>query len=266
MSILNRNSVRTFGRGTQPMLFAHGFGCDQSMWQHITPAFEEHYRIVTFDYVGCGRSDKSCYDPIRYSTLEGYAEDILEVCSVLGLRDVIFVGHSVSGMIGMLAASRRPGVFSRIIMLGPSACYINDVDYKGGLDRGTIDSIVASIEAGGDEWAEQLAPVVMGNPDRPDLAAELSSLFCELSPEVAQQFAKATFYTDSRAQLSSLQVPTLIMQCTNDVVAPDAAGQFIYEAVPGSKLVKLSATGHVPQVSAPEETVRVMQAYLNEAG
>lgn len=262
MNIIDRNNVKVFGKGTQPMMFAHGFGCDQTMWRYITAAFEEHYKIVLFDYVGCGKSDMSCYDPADYSSLEGYAQDVIDICHALQLRDVILVGHSVSGMIGAMAARQEPHRFSRIIMLGPSACYINDVNYKGGLERNMVEGIIASIESGSGEWPHQLGPVVMGNPDRPELADELISLFCNVAPEVARQFARATFLTDSRASLSGLNVPTLILQCTNDIVAPEEAGAFIHKHVPDSTFIKMKATGHVPQVSAPEETVQIMKSYL----
>jgi sigma-B regulation protein RsbQ len=266
MNVLTRNNVKIFGSGSQPILFAHGFGCDQTMWRHITRDFEEHYKIVLFDYVGCGQSNKSCYDPIQYSTLDGYAQDVLDICRALNLQEVIFAGHSVSGMIGLLAAELEPNRFSRIIMLGPSACYINDPHYKGGLEKEMVDGILTAIDAGTPDWAHQLAPVIMGNPDRPQLAAELSSLFCKVEPEVASLFARATFLTDSRSKLAGFSIPTLIMQCAQDVVAPEAAGQYIHEQLPASILIKLQATGHVPQLSAPEETVAVMKEYLAAEG
>lgn len=262
MDVLARNNVKVFGSGTQSMLFAHGFGCDQTMWRFITPAFEDHYRIILFDYVGCGASDKSCYDPADYSSLDGYAQDVLDICHTLSLRDIVFVGHSVSGMVGMLAAQLEPARFSRIVMLGPSACYINDPQYKGGLEREMVNGILSTIDAGNTDWAHNLAPVIMGNTDRPELALELSSLFCELEPKVASQFARATFLTDSRSKLQELEIPTLIMQCAEDVVAPEAAGEFLHKNIRGSKLVKLQATGHVPQISAPAETIQVMRNYL----
>lgn len=262
MDILFRNNVRSFGQGVQPMLFAHGFGCDQTMWRFITPAFEDTYRIVLFDYVGCGRSDRSCYDPLRYSSLEGYAQDVLDVCKALHLNSVIFVGHSVSGMIGMLAASKEPSRFSKIMMLGPSACYINDPHYNGGLDKSAVDQILNAIDCGKKDGMDQLAIQIMGNTDRPQLAAELSSLFCELDPKVARLFAQVTFLSDSRQKLHELNVPTLIMQCSQDVVAPPEAGSFLHEHIRNSILVKLNATGHVPQMSAPDETISVMKDYL----
>ncbi len=262
MNIIARNNVQVSGKGKQPMLFAHGFGCDQTMWRHIVPAFEESYKVIVFDYVGCGASDKSCYDPADYSSLEGYAQDVLDVCKALDLRDVIFVGHSVSGMIGAMAATWEPRRFSKIIMLGPSACYINDPHYKGGLEHEMVNGIISSIDSGTQDWAGNLGPVVMGNADRPELAAELVSLFCSVAPEVASQFARATFLTDSRQKLSQVTVPTLIMQCAEDIVAPEAAGAFIHQQITGSTFIKMRATGHVPQMSAPEETISTMKEYL----
>lgn len=266
MNILTRNNVRVFGNGNQPMLFAHGFGCDQTMWRYITPAFEVDYRIVLFDYVGCGGSDKASYDPIRYSNLEGYAQDVLDVCKALHLKDVIFVGHSVSGMVGTLAANMAPEYFSRIIMLGPSACYINDLPhYNGGFEQEDINGLLHAIECGSDEWAYKFGPAVMGNPDRPELAAELSTLFCSLEPKIARQFAEVTFCTDSREAVKMLNTPTLIMQCSDDMVAPPAAGEYLHQSIHRSTLARLEAKGHVPQMSAPDETILVMKSYLRDA-
>lgn len=264
MNILTRNNVRTFGKGSRPMLFAHGFGCDQTMWRFITPAFEDYFRIVLFDYVGCGASDKSSYDPVRYSELNGYAEDVLEVCRALGLDDVIFIGHSVSGMIGMLAAIKEPQRFSKMVMLGPSACYINDLpDYQGGFDRRDVDGILGGIESGSPAWAESLSAAVMGNPLRPELAAELSDLFCELEPDIALRFAQATFCTDSRSELEKLRLPTLIVQSEDDVVAPPAAVEYVHKHIAGSKFARVHAKGHVPQMSAPDETINAIRDYLD---
>lgn len=262
MDIRIRNNVKVFGQGVQPMLFAHGFGCDQTMWRFITPAFEDVYRVILFDYVGCGKSAQSCYDPMRYSSLEGYAQDVLDICEELHLNSVVFVGHSVSGMIGMLAAKKEASRFSKILMLGPSACYVNNPNYRGGLDRHVVDSILKSINLGTKDWAYHLAPLIMGNIDRPQLAAELSSLFCELDPTVARIFAEASFLSDSRTHLQELTVPTLIMQCTDDMVAPPAAGDYLHEHIKGSVLVKLDATGHMPHMTAPDETINVMKDYL----
>jgi sigma-B regulation protein RsbQ len=264
MNILTRNNVRVFGAGDQAMLFAHGFGCDQTMWRFITPAFEEKFRIVLFDYVGCGQSDKSYYDPMRYSDLEGYAQDVLDVCHALKLKDAIFVGHSVSAMIGMLAANQRPGLFSKMVMLGPSACYINDLPhYEGGFDRSSIDGLLEAMEAGNSAWAENLGAMVMGNPERPELASELISLFCELDPEVAQQFARATFCADNRQELPGMKLPTLVVQTSDDIVAPPAAVGYVHQNIPGSRLTMLQARGHVPQMSAPDETIKALKDFLD---
>jgi sigma-B regulation protein RsbQ len=232
------------------------------MWRFITPAFEDVYRVILFDYVGCGKSASSCYDPLRYSSLEGYAQDILDICEELHLNSVVFVGHSVSGMIGMLAAKTEPSRFSKILMLGPSACYINAPDYRGGFDREEVEHILDSINSGKKDWAYHLAPLIMGNIDRPQLAAELSTLFCDLDPKVARIFAEATFLTDNRIHLHELTVPTLIMQCSDDLVAPPAAGDYVHQHIKGSVLVKLDATGHMPQMTAPDETINVMKDYL----
>jgi sigma-B regulation protein RsbQ len=263
MSVLGRNNVKVFGRGTQPMLFAHGFGCDQNMWRFVTPAFERDYRIVLFDYVGSGKSDLSAYDPARYATLDGYADDVLEVCRALDLRDVLFVGHSVSSMVGVLAANREPDRFSRLIMVGPSPRYINDgPDYVGGFERGDIEGLLETMEKNYIGWANFLAPAIMKNPDRPELSQELEASFCSTDPVIARRFAEATFFADNRADLSAVRVPSLIMQCSDDMIAPLAVGDYLNRALPGSTLVVLSATGHCPHMSHPDETIRVIQEYL----
>ncbi len=262
MDVLRRNNVRCFGNGFRPMLFAHGFGCDQSMWRYITPAFEDAYRIILFDYVGCGKSDLASYDSLRYSSLEGYAQDILDICQALHLRDVTFVGHSVSSMTGIIAAKKRPELFNRMIMLGPSACYINEPGYEGGFNRQDLDKLLKIIGVG-TEWADGLGKAVMANPKRPELAMELISLFCDLDPAVARQFAQVTFLSDSRSMLAEHGIPTLIMQCSDDVVAPISAGEYIKERIQEGALVQLQATGHFPQMSAPDETISTIWDYLD---
>lgn len=263
MSIIARNNVRTFGRGTQPMLFVHGFGCDQNMWRFITPAFENDYRIVQFDYVGAGKSDVSAYDEARYSTLAGYAQDVLDVCHALDLQDVIFVGHSVSGMVGVLAANREPERFARLVMVGPSPRYVNDEpDYVGGFERKDIDGLLETMERNYIGWANFLAPAVIKNADRPELAQELVVSFCSTDPVIARRFAEATFLSDNRADLSAVSVPSLIMQCSDDMIAPLDVGTYLERNLPGSTLRVLSATGHCPHMSHPDETVDVIKQYL----
>ena len=257
-----RFNVRTFGAGAVPMVFAHGFGCDQNMWRFVTPAFERDYRIVLFDYPGHGNSDRSGYDPARHSTLDGYAADVLEICGALDIRRGVFVGHSVSAMIGALVCIRAPERFESLIMIGPSPRYINDDAYIGGFNRADVDELLESIESNYLGWSSTMAPLVMGRPDRPELGQELTNSFCRTDPEIARQFARATFLGDNRADLPRIAARTLILQCANDVIAPDTVGRYVHEHVPNSTLVMMRATGHCPNLSAPEETIAAMRAFL----
>jgi sigma-B regulation protein RsbQ len=262
-NVLTRNNVKVFGRGTQPMLFAHGFGCDQNMWRFVTPAFEDDYRIVLFDYVGSGKSDLRAYDATRYATLGGYAQDVLDVIHALDLHEVIFVGHSVSSMVGVLAANREPERFARLVLVGPSPRYINDPpSYVGGFDRSDIEGLLETMEKNYIGWANFLAPAIMKNPERPELSQELEASFCSTDPVIARRFAEATFFADNRADLASVRVPSLIMQCSEDMIAPAEVGDYLHEAIPGSTLRVLKATGHCPHMSHPEETVEVIREYL----
>ena len=262
-AILARNNVKVFGHGAQPMLFAHGFGCDQNMWRFVAPAFADDYRIVLFDYVGSGKSDLSAYDPKRYSSLEGYAEDVLDVCHALELRDVIFVGHSVSSVIGVLAANREPELFDRLILVGPSPRYINDApDYVGGFERADIEGLLETMEKNYIGWANFLAPAIMKNPDRPELSQELEASFCSTDPVIARRFAEATFFADNRPDVAKVQHPSLILQCSEDMIAPTEVGEYLHRSMPGSTLKLLAATGHCPHMSHPEETIRVIREYL----
>jgi len=265
-AIIARNNVRVFGHGTQPMLFAHGFGCDQNMWRFVTPAFADDYKIVLFDYVGSGKSDVKQYDPARYASLAGYAQDVLDVCHALDLHDVIFVGHSVSSMVGVLAANQEPERFSRLVMVGPSARYINDPPYVGGFERADIEGLLDTMEKNFIGWANFLAPAVMKNPDRPELSAELEQSFCSTDPIIARRFAEATFFADNREDLPSVRVPSLIMQCSDDMIAPLAVGDYLKDALPNSTLRVLHATGHCPHMSHPEETIAVIREYLTGVG
>jgi sigma-B regulation protein RsbQ len=261
-SVQARNNVVIGGHGTQPMLFAHGFGCDQTMWRFVTPAFEHDYRIVLFDYVGSGKSDWSAYDPERYSTLEGYARDVLEICQELDLRDVIFVGHSVSSMVGVLAANQEPERFSDLILIGPSPRYINDADYVGGFERADIEGLLDTMERNYLGWASFLTPVIMKNPERPELTKELEASFCSTDPEIARRFAEATFYADNRADVSKVRVPSLVLQCSEDAIAPREVGEYMHRNLRGSAFRVMEATGHCPHMSHPEETIRLIKEYL----
>jgi sigma-B regulation protein RsbQ len=263
-SVLERNNVRISGNGTQPIMFAHGFGCDQNMWRFITPAYENDFQIILFDYVGSGKSDLTAYNKERYSSLEGYAQDILDICSALSLQDVIFVGHSVSSMIGLLAAIAEPKYFSKIIMVGPSPCYINDDTYLGGFNRKDIEGLLETMEKNYIGWANFLAPNIMGNPDRPELGQELSESFCSTDPVIARQFAEVTFFSDNRKDLHKLKVPVLILQCSDDIIAPLEVGEYLYKNLPNSTLKVLKATGHCPHMSAPSETIKVMDDFLGK--
>jgi sigma-B regulation protein RsbQ len=264
--VLTRNNVRVSGRGTQPMLFAHGFGCDQNMWRYVAPAFEDDYRVVLFDYVGSGKSDLGAYDADRYSRLEGYAQDVLDVCHALDLRDVVFVGHSVSSMVGVLAANREPDRFARLVMVGPSPRYINDApDYVGGFERADIEGLLEMMDSNYIGWANFLAPAIIKNPDRPELGAELTESFCSTDPSIARRFAEATFFADNRDDLRGVRVPSLVMQCSEDMIAPPEVGEYVHRSLPGSTLRVLKATGHCPHMSHPEETIQVIREYLQPA-
>ncbi len=263
MSVIARNRVRVSGADDgRPMVFAHGFGCDQEMWRLVAPAFEGDHRVVLFDHVGSGRSDLSAYDPVKYGTLDGYAADVVEICRELALDDVVFVGHSVSAMMGVLAAACAPGLFGALVMVGPNPRYVDDGDYTGGFSREDIAALLESLDSNHLGWSAAMAPVVMGNPDRPELTAELTNSFCRTDPDIARQFARVTFLSDNRADLPGVRVPTLILQCTADAIAPEAVGRYVHEQIPGSVLTRLAATGHCPHLSAPEETTAAIRAFL----
>ncbi len=262
-NILLRNNVKVFGEGKKTLLFAHGFGCDQNMWRFITPAFENNYRIVLFDYVGSGKSDINAYTTEKYSNLNGYAQDILDVCAALALTEVIFVGHSVSSMIGMLAGIQSPDIFDKLVLVCPSPCYINDLpDYVGGFERQDIEELLDIMEKNYIGWASFLAPMVMKNEDQPELTQELEASFCSTDPVIASCFAHATFYSDNRSDLPKVKVPSLILQCAEDAIAPTEVGHYLHQHLPDSTLQLMKATGHCPHLSHPEETIHLMKEYL----
>jgi sigma-B regulation protein RsbQ len=265
MDVLKRNNVNVNGAGTKPMLFVHGYGCDQNMWRFITPAFVEDYKLVLLDLVGSGKSDLGAYSRAKYGSLEGYASDILEICDALDLRDAVFVGHSVSAMIAVLCANREPGRFSHLVLVGPSPCYVNDGDYTGGFNRPDIEGLLEFLDANFLGWSRQLAPAIMGVPDRPELAEELTNSFCRTDPEIARHFGKVTFLSDYRNDAAKCTAPSLILQCSNDIVAPVAVGQWLNRHMAKSSLVLMQANGHCPHLSAPEETIAAMQGFLKPA-
>jgi sigma-B regulation protein RsbQ len=264
-SIAARNNVKISGKGTQPMMFAHGFGCDQNMWRFITPAFEDDYKIILFDYVGAGKSDVQAYNKDRYASLNGYAKDILEICGELKLKDVILVGHSVSSMISLLAAIEEPRYFQQLIMVGPSPCYINDDNYKGGFERKDIEGLLDTMEKNYIGWSNFLAPNIMGNKDRPQLGEELAESFCSTDPVIARQFAEATFFSDNRADLGKTKISSLILQCSDDIIAPMEVGEYLSKNLGNSTLKVMKATGHCPHMSEPEETIQLIKDYLSKA-
>ncbi|MCR3754324.1 alpha/beta fold hydrolase [Lentzea californiensis] len=263
MDVTTRNNVTVLGRADGPaVVLAHGFGCDQNLWRLIVPALAERYRVVLFDHIGSGRSDASAWSAERYSTLDGYAEDVLEICSALDLRDVVLVGHSVSAMIAVLAANSEPDRFAKLVLLTPSPCYVDDGDYRGGFSRDDIDELLESLDSNYLGWSATMAPVIMGNPDRPELGGELTDSFCRTDPVIARVFARATFLSDNRADLPKVAVPTLVIQTAQDAIASQEVGRFVHEQIAGSELVTLDATGHCPQLSAPEATAAAILEFV----
>lgn len=261
-----RNNVKVSGLGRQPMMFAHGFGCDQNMWRFVAPLFEDRFKVVLFDHVGCGRSEISAYSIERYQSLDGYARDIVEIAKALDLHDIIFVGHSVSSMIGILAAKMAPERFSRLILIVPSACYIDSPGYNGGFSRSDLEGLLELMEKNYVGWASFLAPMVMKNDDQPDLQKELATSFCAADPAIAKRFAAVTFLSDHRKDLSGVQPRTLVIQCSDDAIAPAGAIAFVHEQLNGSTLRVLEANGHCPHMTHPKETAVVISDYFAAEG
>ncbi|RYY10897.1 MAG: alpha/beta hydrolase [Chitinophagaceae bacterium] len=262
MIFQKRNNIKITGNGTQVMLFAHGFGCDQNMWRLVAPAFESQYKVVLFDHVGAGHSDLSAYVPTKYAELDGYANDLVDIITEMDIWDIVFVGHSVSAMIGAMAAQRAPERFSSLVMVAPSPCYINDEDYTGGFSKNEVDELLDAMEGNHLGWSMNMAPVIMGNADRQELSAELANSFCRTDPAIARQFARATFLTDKRSILPGITTPTLLLQCSEDIIAPREVGEYMHKNIPGSTLVIMEATGHCPNLSAPAETIAAIQQFL----
>ncbi|NSL43890.1 alpha/beta fold hydrolase [Streptomyces sp. 8P21H-1] len=263
MDIERRNNVTVTGNPLgSTVVLAHGFGCDQNMWRLTVPALVEDHQVVLFDYVGSGRSDLSAFTEARYATLDGYARDVVEVCEALDLRDAVFVGHSVSAMIGVLAADLAPERIGALVMVAPSPRYIDDDGYRGGFSKEDIDELLVSLDSNYLGWSAAMAPVIMGNADRPELGEELTNSFCATDPDMARVFAHATFTSDSRDDLKRVQVPTLVLECAQDAIAPREVGAFVHAAIPGSTLVTLDATGHCPHLSAPEATNEAITGFL----
>lgn len=259
--VIRRNNVRISGTGPT-IVFAHGYGCDQNMWRYVAPAFAKDHQVVLFDYVGAGDSDLTAYHSEKYATLHGYAQDVLDIYEVLGLKETIFVGHSVSSMIGVLAAIKRRELFQKLILVGPSPRYLNDDGYTGGFSNADIEGLLSALDSNYLGWSAAVAPAIMGNADSPELGAELTNSFCRTDPKIAKNFARATFLSDNRKDLRNVSVPTLILQCEDDIIAPKEVGNFVHQEIANSTLVQMKATGHCPNLSAPEETTSLIKAYL----
>lgn len=261
MDVRERFHLHIRGQGTQPMLFAHGFGCDQTIWRLVAPAFEESYRVILFDLAGSGQAHPSAYDHGRHSTLHGYAHDVLDIITELGLYDVTFVGHSVGTMIGILAAIERPEHFDSLHLVAPSPCYMNDGDYVGGFSPDDIEGLIDALDSNYLGWARSMAPVVMGTPDRPELTQELENRFCRADPEIAREFAKVTFLSDHRQDLARVRTPSLVMQVARDLIAPVSVGEYMHRQLERSELAMIDASGHCPHLSAPQQTIAAMRAF-----
>jgi sigma-B regulation protein RsbQ len=262
MTAAERHNAKVSGAGSRAMVFAHGFGCDQNMWRLVAPAFERDFRVILFDHIGAGGSDLAAYDPARYASLDGYADDVVALCRELGVRQGVFVGHSVSAMIGVLAARRAPELFDALVLVGPSPRYIDDEGYVGGFSEAQIYELLEFLDSNHMGWSRAMAPAIMGNPDRPELAEELTNSFCRTDPEIAKRFARTTFLSDNRADLDGLATRTLVLQCAEDVIAPRAVGEYVHGKLADSRLVLLQATGHCPNLSAPEETIAAIRAFV----
>lgn len=263
-SITEKFNVQVSGLGDQAMIFAHGFGCDQNMWRLVEPNFRENYKTLLFDNIGCGKSDSSFFDKNRYSSLDGYAMDLLEIINDQDLQDIIYVGHSVSAMIGVIAATKQPNLFSKLILVGPSPRYINDDKYVGGFESEDIEGLLTTLESNYLGWSSTMAPQIMGNTDRPELGEELTNSFCQMDPEIAKVFARTTFYSDNRVDLKKVKADCLVLQCSNDIIAPIEVGEYVNQQLPKSILKIMKATGHCPNLSAPQETTDCIKDFLNQ--
>jgi sigma-B regulation protein RsbQ len=263
VDLVARHAVTVTGQTDGPtMVFAHGFGCDQNMWRLTAPAFADDHRVLTFDHVGAGGSDASAYDAERYASLDGYAADVVDLCRELGDGPVVFVGHSVSAMIGVLAAAAAPELFDALVLVGPSARYVDDDGYAGGFTRADIDELLDSMDSNYLGWSGQMAPVIMGAADRPELGAELEASFCRTDPTIARQFARVTFLSDNRADLAAVTTPTLVLQSRHDAIAPATVGEYVHEHLPHSEYVVLDSVGHCPHLSAPDQTVAAIARFV----
>lgn len=259
---LNKNNVIQFGKGIQPMMFAHGYGCDQKMWRFITPDFEKDFRIILFDLTGSGNSDESAYDFEKYNTLNGYSQDIIEICDELKIGKIILVGHSVSCMIGVLASIKRPDLFEKLILIGPSPCYINQGSYIGGFSREDIDDMVDALESNYLGWSSHITPVIAGHPEKNEHSNELHLSFCRMNPEIAKHFAKVTFLGDNREDIAKVTVPVLVIQSNPDMISQKEVGKFVHEKLLNSTYIQLEVPGHIPHLTDPAATIAAIRKFL----
>jgi sigma-B regulation protein RsbQ len=263
MNALRRNNVTVTGQGKRPMVFSHGFGCDQQMWRFVAPAFADSHSLVLFDHMGCGRSDLSAYNDHRHGTLEGYALDMVDIFEEADLRDAIIVGHSVGAIIGLLAANRSRGRVANLVLVSPSPRYLNDPpDYEGGFDRADIEGLIDMMESNMLGWTDFLAPAVMGNQAEAELTQELKDSFCASDAYITRRFALATFMADNRADLPLVSVPSLIIQCSDDAIAPRGVGEYMHSHMHCSHLRVVEASGHCPHMTHPAQTIALIQAHL----
>ncbi|MFC0251287.1 alpha/beta fold hydrolase [Massilia consociata] len=270
MTVQFRNNVHVSGDGGATMVFSHGFGCDQTMWRFMAPKYTDRFRVITYDLTGSGHSDLSAYDRTRYSTLQGYADDLLHIIDECAAGPVVLVGHSVSAMIGMLASIQAPERFLAQVMVAPSACYINDPNcamsgaggYTGGFERSDIDELLETMDANYLGWSSNLAPTIMGAPNQPSLREELTDSFCRNDPHIARHFARTTFLSDHRADVPLSATPAVILQCSDDLIAPRSAGDFLHRHLPRSQLHVIDNIGHCPHMSAPTASSRAIDAFL----
>lgn len=263
MNLQHRNNIQVSGNGPVTMIFAHGFGCDQNMWRLLAPAFAENFKIILFDLVGSGQSDLKAYDYKKYDTLQGYADDLLEIIAAFAEGPVIFVGHSVSALIGLLATIKAPQQFLSQIMIGPSPCYINDGDYVGGFSRADIEELCSTMESNYLGWSSTMAPAIMGAADRPELGLELANSFCRTDPDIARHFARVTFLSDYRYALTESTTPALILQCSDDLIAPLSVGEYMQRVMPNAVMHIIENVGHCPHLSSPSSSAKAIQDFLH---
>lgn len=263
-SVYERHNVRVLGSLGPPLIFAHGFGSEQRAWRSQVAAFKDHYQIILFDHVGCGRSDFNAYNATRYSSIHGYAEDLLELCEELDVRDGILVGHSVSGMAGLLAAVAEPKRFRQLVFVKASPRYLNDpsAGYVGGFEPAQLESLYAAMSGNFHAWSTGFSKLVMDNPEMPELAQEFARSLTLMRPDIALASARVIFESDLRAELPRLKTPTLIVQSGSDFAVPDEVGLYMARHIPLAQLARIDARGHLPHLSAPQAVNQAINDFL----